>query len=191
MDSIQASRLLNRLRPTSALPTTFWQRGSERTLRPAVYPFREPREGEAPPSSRAQHISTPLPYHALVAALEVVGDGLPLRRRTITCGAQLRLVHGPTSGSAGSFFSLLNSREACSGALARGRALSLPRPCRLADVTPAVCTLGADNRAHDLAVQMRQHLQSFLTGSVAALAFGYYRVHQDVWYAAEAVQQRR
>lgn len=88
-------------------------------------------------------------------------------------------------------FLSLNSREACSGALARGRAVSLPRPCRLADVTPAVCTLGADNRAHDLAVQMRQHLQSFLTGSVAALAFGYYRVHQDVWYAAEAVQQRR
>ena len=81
--------------------------------------------------------------------------------------------------------------EACSGALARGPALSLPRPRRLADVTPAVCTLGADNRAHDFAVQMRQHLQSFLTGSVAALAFGYYRVHQDVWYAAEAVQQRR
>ena len=69
--------------------------------------------------------------------------------------------------------------------------LSLPRPRRLADVTPTVCTLGTDNRAHDSAVQMRQHLQSFLTGSVAALAFGYYRVHQDVWYAAEAVQQRR
>jgi hypothetical protein len=82
---------------------------------------------------------------------------------------------------------------ACSCALAAGPtlSLSLPRPRRLADVTPTVCTLGTDNRAHDSAVQMRQHLQSFLTGSVAALAFGYYRVHQDVWYAAEAVQQRR
>ena len=78
----------------------------------------------------------------------------------------------------------------CAGRAAR-LSLSLPRPRRLADVTPTVRTLGADNRAHDLAVQMRQHLQSFLTGSVAALAFGYYRVHQDVWYAAEAVQQRR
>ena len=47
------------------------------------------------------------------------------------------------------------------------------------------------NRAHDFAVQMRQHLQSFLTGSVAALAFGYYQVHQDVNRAADAVQQRR
>ena len=61
---------------------------------------------------------------------------------------------------------------------------------RLADVTAAV-SRRTGNRAHDFAVQMRQHLQSFLTGSVAALAFGYYRVHQDVWYAAEAVRQRR
>ena len=61
---------------------------------------------------------------------------------------------------------------------------------RLADVTAAV-SRRTGNRAHDFAVQMRHHLQSFLTGSVAALAFGYYRVHQDVWYAAEAVRQRR
>ena len=53
------------------------------------------------------------------------------------------------------------------------------------------CALVAQIKAHYVAVQMRQHLQSFLTGSVAALAFGYYRVHQDVWYAAEAVEQRR
>ena len=63
-------------------------------------------------------------------------------------------------------------------------------PHRLADVTAAV-SRRTGNRAHDFAVQMRHHLQSFLTGSVAALAFGYYRVHQDVWYAAEAVRQRR
>ena len=67
--------------------------------------------------------------------------------------------------------------------------LALP-PHRLADVTAAV-SRRTGNRAHDFAVQMRHHLQSFLTGSVAALAFGYYRVHQDVWYAAEAVRQRR
>ena len=63
-------------------------------------------------------------------------------------------------------------------------------PHRLADMTAAV-SRRTGNRAHDFAVQMRHHLQSFLTGSVAALAFGYYRVHQDVWYAAEAVRQRR
>ena len=63
-------------------------------------------------------------------------------------------------------------------------------PQRLADVTAAV-SRRTGNRAHEFAVQMRHHLQSFLTGSVAALAFGYYRVHQDVWYAAEAVRQRR
>ena len=69
-----------------------------------------------------------------------------------------------------------------------GRSSSPPR--FLADVTAAV-SRRTGNRAHDFAVQMRHHLQSFLTGSVAALAFGYYRVHQDVWYAAEAVRQRR
>ena len=69
-----------------------------------------------------------------------------------------------------------------------GRTASPPR--FLADVTAAV-SRRTGNRAHDFAVQMRHHLQSFLTGSVAALAFGYYRVHQDVWYAAEAVRQRR
>lgn len=40
------------------------------------------------------------------------------------------------------------------------------------------------------AAQLRHHLQSFLAGGVAALAFGYYRVHQDVWRAAEAVDSR-
>lgn len=40
------------------------------------------------------------------------------------------------------------------------------------------------------APQLRHHFQSFLTGGVAALAFGYYRVHQDVWRAAEAVDVR-
>jgi hypothetical protein len=39
-------------------------------------------------------------------------------------------------------------------------------------------------------LQLRHHFQSFLTGGVAALAFGYYRVHQDVWRAAEAVDAR-
>ena len=76
---------------------------------------------------------------------------------------------------------------------ASGRATvrrSASPPHRLADVTAAV-SRRTGNRAHDFAVQMRHHLQSFLTGSVAALAFGYYRVHQDVWYAAEAVRQRR
>lgn len=39
-------------------------------------------------------------------------------------------------------------------------------------------------------MQLRYHFQSFLTGGVAALGFGYYRVHQDVWLAAEAVEAR-
>ena len=39
-------------------------------------------------------------------------------------------------------------------------------------------------------MQVRNHLQSFLAGAVAALSFGYYRVHQDVWRAAEAVDGR-
>lgn len=37
--------------------------------------------------------------------------------------------------------------------------------------------------------QLRNHLQSFLTGGVTALCFGYYRLHQDVYHAAEAVPQ--
>jgi hypothetical protein len=116
-------------------------------------------------------------------------------------GCELELWHSPNNLSIISTYYCSDDRTfqanydfgACSCALAAGPtlSLSLPRPRRLADVTPTVCTLGTDNRAHDSAVQMRQHLQSFLTGSVAALAFGYYRVHQDVWYAAEAVQQRR
>ena len=35
--------------------------------------------------------------------------------------------------------------------------------------------------------QIRHNMQSFLAGSVAALAFGYYRLHQDVWQAAGEV----
>jgi hypothetical protein len=38
--------------------------------------------------------------------------------------------------------------------------------------------------------QIRHHLQSFLAGGVAALSFGYYRVHQDLWLSAEAVDSR-
>jgi BMFP domain-containing protein YqiC len=38
--------------------------------------------------------------------------------------------------------------------------------------------------------QIRHHLQSFLAGGVAALSFGYYRLHQDVWQAASAVDSR-
>ena len=29
--------------------------------------------------------------------------------------------------------------------------------------------------------QIRDHIRSFLLGSVAALSVGYYRVHQDLW----------
>ena len=38
--------------------------------------------------------------------------------------------------------------------------------------------------------QLRQNFQSFLTGGVVALAFGYYRVHQDIYVAAGAVDAR-
>ena len=38
--------------------------------------------------------------------------------------------------------------------------------------------------------QIRQHFQSFLAGGLAALSFGYYRLHQDVWQAAQAVDTR-
>lgn len=38
--------------------------------------------------------------------------------------------------------------------------------------------------------QVRHHLTSFLAGGVAALSFGYYRLHQDVWQAAGAVDSR-
>ena len=33
-------------------------------------------------------------------------------------------------------------------------------------------------------------MSSFLAGGVSALAFGYYTVHQDVWKAAELVDDR-
>ena len=33
-------------------------------------------------------------------------------------------------------------------------------------------------------------MQSFLLGGVTALGIGYYRIHQDVWQAAEAVDSR-
>ena len=38
--------------------------------------------------------------------------------------------------------------------------------------------------------QIRNHFQSFLTGGIVALSFGYYRMHQDIWRAAEAVDTR-
>ena len=38
--------------------------------------------------------------------------------------------------------------------------------------------------------QLRGNFQAFLTGGVAALAFGYYQLHQDVWRAADAVESR-
>ena len=38
--------------------------------------------------------------------------------------------------------------------------------------------------------QIRDHLKSFLTGTVAALAFGYYNLHQDVHRAADGVSGR-
>ncbi|KAL3905863.1 MAG: hypothetical protein SGPRY_010761 [Prymnesium sp.] len=37
---------------------------------------------------------------------------------------------------------------------------------------------------------LRGNLQAFLAGSVSTLAFGYYRLHQDVWRAAEQVDER-
>lgn len=112
------------------------------------------------------------------------------------CEARNRVWRKDSSSYSTAFsFPTFSQTTFCRGrarcALRRAARASLCHASRLANVTLAVCTLGADNRAHDFAVQMRQHLQSFLTGSVAALAFGYYRVHQDVWYAAEAVQQRR
>ena len=33
-------------------------------------------------------------------------------------------------------------------------------------------------------------MQSFLLGAVTAFGFGFYRIHQDVWTAAEAVDSR-
>ena len=38
--------------------------------------------------------------------------------------------------------------------------------------------------------QLRDHVRAFLAGSVAALSFGYYRVHQDLWQTAELVGGR-
>jgi len=52
----------------------------------------------------------------------------------------------------------------------------------------ALCCL-AHKRTHFL--QIRQHFQSFLTGAVVIGGYGYFRVHQDVWYAEQAVSQRR
>jgi len=37
---------------------------------------------------------------------------------------------------------------------------------------------------------IRHHFQSFLTGGVAALGFGYYKLHQEVWRAAAVVDGR-
>ena len=33
-------------------------------------------------------------------------------------------------------------------------------------------------------------MQAFLVGGITALAFGYYRVHQDVWSSAALVEKR-
>ena len=38
--------------------------------------------------------------------------------------------------------------------------------------------------------QIRHNLQSFLAGGVAASVFGYYRLHQDVHQASEAVRDK-
>ena len=38
--------------------------------------------------------------------------------------------------------------------------------------------------------QLRGNLQAFLTGGVTALAFGYFRLHQDVYRASDAVAVR-
>lgn len=40
------------------------------------------------------------------------------------------------------------------------------------------------------APQIRQHFQSFLAGGIVALSAGYYKLHQDIWHAAEAVDTR-
>ena len=53
-----------------------------------------------------------------------------------------------------------------------------------------LCCKSHPPHALPCASQIRHHLQSFLAGGVAALSFGYYRVHQDVWEAAEAVDSR-
>ncbi len=37
---------------------------------------------------------------------------------------------------------------------------------------------------------LRHNLQSFLLGGVTALSFGIYKINQDVWTAAEAVDSR-
>jgi hypothetical protein len=60
----------------------------------------------------------------------------------------------------------------------------LPRPCRDRHALfrpPPPRARGA---------QIRDNLKSFLLGGVTALAAGYYRVHQDVWTTAEAVDGR-
>lgn len=71
---------------------------------------------------------------------------------------------------------------------ARTRAVCSLRGCRArrrgACFTPHTC--GTVCRAS----QIRGHFQAFLTGGVSALAFGYYTLHQDIWRAAEAVDDR-
>ena len=39
-------------------------------------------------------------------------------------------------------------------------------------------------------MQLRHNLQAFLTGGVTALGFGYFKLHQDIWQAAESVDGR-
>lgn len=56
---------------------------------------------------------------------------------------------------------------------------------------PSLCaSRSLYSRPHHTCAQIRNHLQSFLLGGVAALSFGYYRLHQDVYMAAEAVESR-
>ena len=58
------------------------------------------------------------------------------------------------------------------------RQIFFSSPCLTRQPTPPACA------------QIRHHFQFFLLGGVTALGAGYYRVHQDVWSAAEAVDSR-
>ena len=62
---------------------------------------------------------------------------------------------------------------------ARGTPLSRPRVTEKLSAPPTL-----------RCAQIRHNLQSFLLGGVTALSVGYYRVHQDIWTAAEAVDTR-
>lgn len=66
---------------------------------------------------------------------------------------------------------------------AASRAAHLAKLC-------AHLTLAPLARAVVCPSQIRHHLQAFLSGGVAALSFGYYQVHQDVWKTASVVDSR-